>query len=262
MKIFVYSVLALALGVIAGYGLGGKRLLSAPEAALEVKAEPKVDLALVASERALSARIRELESMYKAAPVPEKTVVEEDDEYWEPFVSTNADGTVTYTVSLMGGGFAFDLKKHLEELREKNPAEFESQVKFRKQLSDQQTASYDQRIRFFEQIDTGWMGESDRASFDQFIAQLKTASDMARRGGKWDLPFEQRKLVDAYFFRMTPTIPNEYPKIRTRFLKQTVDVMGLTGAAAEDFIATVNDIERLTSCYTTVSLPPERARAR
>ena len=30
--------------------------------------------------------------------------------------------------------------------------------------------------------------------------------------------------------------------------------------AAEDFIATVNDIERLTSCYTTVSLPPERKR--
>lgn len=257
---FLYAVLALAVGVAAGYVLGGKRSTAVPEAVGEAKVAPKVDLALVSSERALSARIRELEAMYKAAPVPEKAVIEDDGEYWEPFVSTNADGVVSYSISLLGGGFAFDLKKQLEELREKDPAEFASRVKFRRQMADQIADEYDQRIRFFEQLDTDWMSESERADFDQFVAQLKTASDVSRRGGKWDLPFEQRKLVDAYAFRTAPTIPQAYPKIRAQFLKQTTAVMGLTGEAAEDFMATVNDVERLTSRYAAVSLPPERKR--
>lgn len=251
------DVIALAAGFAVGYGLtGAKPAREAPGA--KPAARAVADVGLAASERALSARIRELEAMYKSAPAPEKTVVEADAKYWKPFVSTNADGSVSMMVML--GSMSFDLKKHMEKLRKKDPKEFESRVKFRREMSDQIADGYDERIRFFEQVDDSWLGEEDRANFNRLVDKLKMASDNWRRDGQWDLPFEQRKLVDSFSFRVCPTIPNEYPKVRSMFLKRTAEVMGLDDESAGDFISTVNDIERMTSRYATVSLPPEKKR--
>lgn len=257
----IVDAIALAVGVAAGYAPFGAK--TEPEAAASAVPAAKpatvADVGEAASERALSARIRELEAMYKAAPVPEKPVAEEDAKYWTPLVVTNADGSASITITFVGG-FAYDLKKHMEELREKDPKEFELQAKSHREMGDEVADGFDQRIRFFEQVDDSWMGEAERANFNQFVDKLKTTSDVWRRGGRWDLPFDQRKAVDAYKFRVNPTIPNEYPKIRSAFLNRTAEVMGLEGEAASDFISTVNDIERMTSRYTAVSLPPAKKR--
>lgn len=252
----VFSMIALAVGVALGSAACGGR--DAPASGSDVAKEDPVartDSGLASRERALSARIRELEAMYKAASEPEKPEVEKGERYWRPFVTTNEDGSVTYAVSLLGGGFSFDLKKQMEELREKDPEEFERRANFRKRMGDEIADGYDQRILFFEQVDDSWMGDSDRERYDRFLDTLKTASDVSRRGGRWDLPFEERKQVDAYAFRINPTIPNEYPKIRSMFLNRTTELMGLDGASADDFVSSVNAIERMTSRYAAVSLP-------
>lgn len=244
----VLDLVALAAGAALGFALCGGRPVPAPEPG---KPAARTDPGLASRERALSARIRELESMYSAAPEPEKPEVEEDERYWKPFVTTNEDGSVTHTISLVGG-FSFDLKKQMEELREKDPEEFRKRAEFRRKMGDEIADGYDRRIRFFEQVDDSWMGEADRERYDKFIDTLKTASDVSRRGGQWDLPFEQRKKVDAFTFRVNPMIPNEYPKIRSMFLDRTAELMGLDHASAEDFISTVGAIERMTSRYATV----------
>ena len=248
-RIIVNLVLT-AAGLAVGYVTGGGR--AAPEAARTAK-KPSSACPISAHERELSAKIRELEAMYNAVPEPEKPEVEADERFWKPFATTNEDGTVTFAVSLLGG-FAFDLKKQMEELRETDPEEFGRRAAFRRKMGDQIADGYDRCICFFEQVDDSWMNADDRASFGLFVDKLKTASDVARRGGRWDLPFEQRKQVDAYSFRVLPTIPNEYPKVRSLFLKRTTELMGLDGEQADDFIATVNMIERMTSRYTAVSL--------
>lgn len=252
----VFNLIALALGVALGSAACGGRAASVPECDdAGEKPVVRTDSGLASRERALSARIRELEAMYSAASEPEKPAVEKGERYWKPFVTTNEDGSVTYSVSLLGGGFSFDLKKQMEELREKDPEEFERRAKFRKRMGDEIADGYDQRILFFEQVDDSWMNDSDRERYDGFLDTMKTASDVFRRGGRWDLPLEERKQVDAFAFRVNPTIPNEYPRIRSMFLHRTTELMGLDNASADDFISTVNDIERLTSRYTTVSLP-------
>lgn len=257
VKTLVLDLVVVALGAAAGFALGGRASVPADAPEQVQKARGASDKGADASERALSARIRELEALYKAAPEPKKTVVEADEEYWAPIVTTNADGNCEVLVNLSGPS-KFDMRAFYEKMRKEDPKKFEERTAFMKKNADGIAEGYDETIRFFSQLDDTWIDESDRAQFNAFIGNLKTASDSWRRQGRWDLPLAVRNAVEDSGDRVRANIDSMRPKIRAMFMKRTAEVMGLDAAAADDFISTVGVIEGMTSRYRPVSLPPNR----
>lgn len=243
------AVMCACVAFIAAYLIGAAAFPPVPVPPV-VK---QVRVAKMPPKRNPSEKARKAAALFAVEKATERTVDVDGMKYWKPIIVDNADGTSSVTVMFLGA--AIDVKAMGEEKRAKDPEEFEKWAKYRVTSAEELARKYDENVAYLSSVDVSWMDEQMKTEFQALIDKYKTASDYTRRSAIWDIPYEERKVIDPQLFRLPLQASAEMKKWRPRLMARICELIELNADEAAAFTAKVNEIADYTSRHRPLQMP-------
>jgi len=103
------------------------------------------------------------------------------------------------------------------------------------------------KLDFLASLDTSWMSEEDKASYDDLMRLLAKQKEIQAKMFSLDISQLERIQASVEYMSSTGAIKKRGGQMRKALLRRTVDVLGYSGDAASEIVDTVDGIYTATT---------------
>lgn len=116
-----------------------------------------------------------------------------------------------------------------------------------KEFAAKLTNPTESKLDFLASLDTSWMNEEDKASYDDLMRLLAKQKELQTKLFSLDVSQMERMQATMEYMSSTGAIKKRGGQMRKALLRRTVDVLGYSGDDASEIVDTVDGIYTATT---------------
>jgi len=116
-----------------------------------------------------------------------------------------------------------------------------------KEFTAKLTNPTESKLDFLTSLDTSWMNEEDKASYDDLVRLLAKQKALQAKLFSLDVSQMERMQATIEYMSSTGAIKKRGGQMRKALLRRTVDVLGYTGDDASEIVDTMDGIYSATT---------------